>query len=94
MKTKNSTSVIPNNAFIRILGIPALVLVIPFILRFNWDETDYLAIGILLIGAIGLLELAMRLKGKSRVYFIAAIIVGALWLYVELAVGLFTNWGS
>jgi uncharacterized membrane protein len=99
MKSKSTISVLPNNAFFRILGIPALLLTILFTaMQFSsemkWDETDFLMLGLLLVGAISLVELAMKTKGKYRVYAIAAVILGALWLYVELAVGLFTTWGS
>lgn len=91
MKTKITLF---NSSIKRIIAIPAFILLIPLILRFDWDETDFIVMGALLASAVGLIELAMKAKGAYRVYTIIAIVLGALWLYAELAVGLFTNWGS
>ena len=41
-----------------------------------------------------MLDLARRKMGKYRVGAGITIVVLFLWLWVELAVGLFTNWGS
>lgn len=82
------------NSLVRLLGIPALILMIPFLFRFNWDETDYLMIGILAVTVVTAIELIIKKAGKYKAYAIALIALAALWLYVELAVGLFTNWGS
>jgi len=41
-----------------------------------------------------MLDLARRKMGKYRVAAVITIVVLFLWLWVELAVGLFTNWGS
>lgn len=94
MKPKNNTLALPNNRFLRILGIPALILSIPFILQFNWDETDFLFMGALLVAMAFLFEFAWKKAGKHKIAFITGIVLFGLWLYVELAVGLFTNWGS
>lgn len=82
------------NSTFRILGIPTLILLILFLLQFNWDETDYIVLGIILVIVVAAIELITKKAGKYKIYAIAAIVITALWLYVELAVGLFTNWGS
>ena len=83
----------------RILGIPTLILMIPFTaMQFTsevqWDETDFIVIGVLLVTAVTAIELVIKKAGKYRFAAIAVIVLGALWLWAELAVGLFTNWGS
>ena len=89
---------------IRPLVGACLILLIPLALQltigtgvdgqgWNWKLDDFIVIGILLFITGFLIELAQKM-GKHRVFWIIAIILGFLWLYVELAVGLFTNWGS
>lgn len=84
---------------IRILGIPTLILMIPLIaMQFSsevsWDKTDFIVIGVLLTGAVILYEVASQVMGKHKIAIAIAIVLGVVWLWVELAVGLFTNWGS
>jgi hypothetical protein len=86
-------------SLLRIIGIPALILMIPFIaMQFsnevNWDETDFIVVGVLLVVAVSAFELIMKKAGKYKIAAGIAVILAALWLYAELAVGLFTNWGS
>jgi hypothetical protein len=90
MKSKT----LAQGSLIRIFGIPALILMLPLVLRFNWDETDFIVVGILLITVVAALELIMKKAGKYKAYAIALLLFAAAWFYVELAVGLFTNWGS
>lgn len=98
MKKTKSISV-PNNSLVRILGIPAIILMIPFIaMQFtsevNWGREDFIIIGILLVCGVGLIELVMKKAGKYKVAAGAVVILGIIWLWAELAVGIFTNWGS
>jgi hypothetical protein len=90
------------------LGTAALLL-IPFLLMqfqvqvadpgsgiggVNWTLSDFVVAGVLLFTTGLLLEAAWRSAGKYRALAIGGIIFLFLWLWAELAVGLFTNWGS
>lgn len=90
------------------LGVAAILL-IPFLLMqfqvpvpdpgsgtdgINWTLLDFVVMGTLLfITGMGL-DIAYRKAGKYRAVAITAIIFAFLWLWAELAVGVFTNWGS
>ncbi|MBP7741322.1 MAG: hypothetical protein KA104_01350 [Candidatus Pacebacteria bacterium] len=76
-----------------ILGTAGLLLV-PFLGNWSWTLSDYAVAGTLLFGVGVALNLLFRKAGKYRIP--AAIVVVALfvWLWAELAVGIFTNWGS
>lgn len=62
----------------------------------NWTLSDFVVMGVMLFGVGLLLELVFARASKAR--FIAAGVVLFLflflWLWAELAVGIFTNWGS
>ena len=90
---KTNTGIL-NNSVARIIGIPVLILMIPLVLRFNWDETDFIVVGVLLVTVVAALELIMKKAGKYKAYAIALLLFAAAWFYAELAVGIFTNWGS
>jgi len=60
----------------------------------SWDETDFIVIGVLLASAVLAYEVASRFMGKHKIAIAAVIILGVVWLWAELAVGIFTNWGS
>ena len=77
-----------------------LVLLIPliamqFTTEVNWNTTDFIVMGFLLFSAASLFVLVSR-KAPRRQRFIIAIIIGAVFVFVwaELAVGIFTNLGS
>lgn len=77
-----------------------LVLLIPLIaMQFtsevNWGVGDFLVMGLLLSGGASLFVLAARRStGPRRVIVGAAIAAAVLYVWAELAVGLFTNLGS
>ena len=82
-----------------------LILLIPLALQltigtgvdgqgWNWKLSDFIVIGALLFVAGLGIDIARRRMGKYRVLGIMAVVLGFLWLYAELAVGVFTNWGS
>ncbi len=82
-----------------ILGIVILILLIPFIaMQFDngssWSVFDFVLAGVVLFVIGSVIDLAIQKAGKYKVWVIAAIVLVFLWLWVELAVGLFTNWGS
>ena len=61
---------------------------------FDWMPGDFAVMGVFLLAAGVALDLVWRKAGKYRV--VVAALIGFLfaWLWVELAVGLFTAWGS
>lgn len=62
----------------------------------NWDLADFIVMGFLIFGTGSLFVLtARKIKKKShRIALAMAFFLGFLWLWAELAVGVFTNWGS
>ena len=73
------------------------ILLIPLIaMRFttevNWDETDFIIMGSLLFGMAGLFVLvSRRLAAKQRVFVGGLFVLAFLYVWAELAVGVFTN---
>lgn len=60
----------------------------------NWTLSDFVVMGVMLFVAGLLLELAFAKAGKGRFIAAGVILFLFLWLWAELAVGIFTNWGS
>jgi peptidoglycan/LPS O-acetylase OafA/YrhL len=88
-----------NKNILQIALVTALILLVPLVaMQFtdevSWDVTDFVVMGALLFGTGLALHLVIRKTGKYRVIAALAIVIAFLWLWVELAVGLFTNWGS
>jgi len=88
------------NSFVKILVGAGLLLLIPLIaMQFssgvNWTGSDFAFAFVLLVGlGFGLkMVLEKNATNTSRIGG-GVIIVALLWLWVELAVGLVTNWGS
>jgi len=101
MKAKSTNSSIPSKNIIRIALGTALILLIPLVaMQFSkevdWDFADFIIIGTLLFGTGLAYELiASRLRNKNH-RIVAGVVLLILLLYVwaELAVGIFTNLGS
>lgn len=99
-----------NKVFVRIAFATGLILLIPFSFmqlqvqlpdqastpsEINWDLTDFIAMGTLIFGISSLFVLGGRKVHKQYRLVIGVIsLILFLWLWAELAVGLFTNWGS
>lgn len=89
------------NHFVRIALGTAFVLLVPFVaMQFSdevdWDITDFIVIGTLLFGAGLLYELITRkVRTRNRRLIVGLVLVAiVLYLWTELAVGIFTTWGS
>lgn len=77
-----------------IAGVMLIALSIPFIFKWPWTSSDFVVAGILIFGTGLLIDLALRKFGKNRMWVVAGIVFLFLWLWAELAVGVFTDWGS
>jgi hypothetical protein len=85
---------------IAIVGVvTALILSVPliamqFTTEVNWSPSDFIIMGILVFSTGLLIDLSWRKLGKYKVVSILVVLFLFLWLWAELAVGVFTNWGS
>ncbi|MEX1087075.1 MAG: hypothetical protein WEC58_00920 [Candidatus Paceibacterota bacterium] len=90
---------------LRILLGVILILLIPLVLQlaigsgvddqgFNWTPGDFVIMGVLLFVAGLGAHLAWIKLGKYRIVGLAFAATAFLWVWAELAVGVFTNWGS
>jgi len=89
-----------NSVFAWIALATGVVLLIPlismhFTREVNWDATDFLVMGVLLFGTGSTFVLVAR-KVPRRYWTLLAIActVALLYVWAELAVGIFTNIGS
>ena len=100
MGQKSSSLLFQNRVFIWIALATAAVLLIPLVaMQFTpevaWEATDFIVMGSLLFGMSSLFVLAARkLPGKRRFFVGAVFVVVFLYVWAELAVGVFTNLGS
>jgi H+/Cl- antiporter ClcA len=105
MKVKQSKSnknfVSQNLDIFSIIGLTLLAWSVPFVSmiftgEMLWDEIDFIVSGLLVGGAgviyVVLTRLLKDFKHKWLIGVVIALIVVLLW--IELAVGLFTHWGS
>lgn len=89
-----------NRIFIWIALATGAVLLIPFIAMqlstdVKWDETDFFVMGALVFGAASLFVLTARRTPRRQWLLIGGIYMAAfLYIWAELAVGVFTNLGS
>ena len=89
------------NNFIRVIAGTALILSVPLIAMLfsdevNWGAFDFIVIGGLLMAAGSVYTiLANTMKEKSQRFALLVVtVLVVLYLWAELAVGIFTNWGS
>jgi len=110
VKTKNSDIIKQNNAFLYVAVGTLLLLLVPFTLMMfkiplydpgsgyevlNWDLADFVIMGFLIFGIGSMFVLVSRvIPSKYRIHAGIGLFLLFLWIWAELAVGLFTNWGS
>jgi hypothetical protein len=104
MKSRKSDNGILGNHIARIALGTVLVLLVPLVFTLlgsgvdgqgvHWTLSDFIIMGALIFIAGLAIDLILRKAGKYRVYAGIAIVFLFLWLWTELAVGVFTNWGS
>lgn len=61
---------------------------------FNWQLGDFALMGVLIFITGLLISFALQKAGKNRALAVIVIVLAFLWLWAELAVGIFTTWGS
>jgi len=89
-----------NKVFYRIALGTGLILLIPLLMtnissEWDWNLFDFAVIGTLLFGMGSLFVLAARkISKKYRVLLGFAFVVAMLYIWAELAVGIFTDLGS
>ena len=100
MAQKTDDWVYQKSVFIWIALATAAILLIPFVaMQFTsevrWDETDFVVMGSLLFGTASLFVLAARKASRRRRVLIGITYLAVLvYIWAELAVGVFTNLGS
>jgi hypothetical protein len=100
MSNRALNNVLRHNAYLLIAVLTAVVLLIPLVLmqftdEVNWGIADFVVMGCLLFGLGSLLVLvSRRVAPKNKVVVSSIIVVLALYLWAELAVGLFFGLGS
>ena len=100
VKQQNDDVIARNSIFLWIAIASSLVLLIPliamqFTAEVNWDKTDFLVIGCLLFGTGSLFVLAARKAPRRHRLAIGGVFMLALlYIWAELAVGIFTDLGS
>lgn len=76
-----------------ILSIPLIAM--QFTSEVSWDSTDFIVMGSLIFGMGSLFVLtARKIERKYWPFAGIAFFLALLYIWAELAVGIFTNWGS
>jgi hypothetical protein len=99
MNEKKIDIITQNKIFIWIALVTVFILMIPFTaMQFSnevvWTLSDFLTAGVLLFGAGSLFVLTARRIRKYRFVIGVLFLTALLYVWAELAVGIFTNLGS
>jgi hypothetical protein len=91
-------------ATVLILAVPLLLMLLQIPLpdpgdtpsALDWSFFDFLLMGLLLSGTGSVFVFLARMiqNTSHRVAIAVCLVFAFLWLWAELAVGVFTNWGS
>ncbi len=100
MDSRNNDVIMRNGVFLRIALGTVLILLIPLIaMQFtnevSWDIEDFIVMGFLLLSTATMFVLVSR-RAPRRRRVVIGFIFAAVFVYIwaELAVGIFTNVGS
>ena len=100
MKAMHNDVIARNSVFLWIAAAVGLLLLVPliamqFTAEVNWNALDFVAMGLLLLGSASLFVLLAR-KVSRQHRLLVGMAVAFLFLYVwaELAVGVFLSLGS
>ena len=100
MTTKLNDIIVRDSVFSWIALATGLLLLIPLIVmqftnKVNWDKTDFIVMGFLLFVTPSVFVLVARNLPRKYWPAIGVIFAAAFfYLWAELGVGIFTNWGS
>lgn len=100
MKQESDDVMFRGRVFARIALATAAALLVPlvamqFTTEVRWDVADFVVMGCLVFGMASLFVLAARRAARRHRALIALVFVTAfLYVWAELAVGIFTNFGS
>ena len=99
MSEKKKDIFAQNRIFIWIATVTVVILLIPFTaMQFSnevvWTLSDFIVAGVLLFGAGSLFILTARRIKKYRFAMGVLFLTALLYIWAELAVGVFTNLGS
>ncbi|HVT01416.1 MAG TPA: hypothetical protein VHE53_04260 [Patescibacteria group bacterium] len=100
MKTKNKDIFMQNKIFLWIAGATILILSIPAIMMrygaggWDWKFSDFLIMGVLLFGMGSLFIFTARKIKTNRLIIGIGFLALLVYIWAELAVGIFTNLGN
>jgi glucan phosphoethanolaminetransferase (alkaline phosphatase superfamily) len=100
MTPKRNSIIMQNRVFLWLALATGLILLIPLVsMQFtnevNWTLSDFIIASILLYGTSSLFVCVARIVDKKyRIAIGIIFLVGLIYLWAELAVGIFTTWGS
>lgn len=100
MEIPDKDPLIQKSIFIRIALATVAILLMPllamqFTNEVRWDGKDFVVMGLLLFGTASLFVVAARKTARKHRALVGVIFLAAfLYIWAELAVGVFTNLGS
>ena len=100
MKSNSHDILMQNRIFLWIAFAAGLILLIPLLaMQFTnevaWGLLDFVIAGGLLFATGSIFVwIARKVRVNNRLLIGIVVVVTFLWLWAELAVGIFTNWGS
>ena len=100
MNPRTNDVLMRNSVFLWIVIATGLLLLIPviamqFTSEVNWNMTDFVVMGLLLLGTGSVFVLvSRRAPRRRRVVIGVAFAAALLFIWAELAVGVFTNLGT